>query len=296
MENNALPEKQKNPEEEKPPEIPRPKERLMAEVTFRGQKKFYYLVNRGAGIRPRDFVVADVEKGSDFGMVSAIGPMAELKKGGTDGHNIIRKANPEDLEKTARLKNDEKEAFKVCADKIASYGLEMNLTEVEKQFDESKITFYFLAEQRVDFRELVKDLAGTFKTRIELRQIGVRDEARRVGGIGVCGLQLCCAAYLRNFEQISTQMARAQHLAINQSKLSGSCGRLKCCLKYELSFYEEMNRLLPDIGSTVTTDKGPATVTGVNVLKNLIKVQYAETGTEEFITPPGSPPVKTPGA
>jgi cell fate regulator YaaT (PSP1 superfamily) len=248
------------------------------------------MINRGAGIHVRDFVVADVDKGSDIGMVTAIGPLAELKKGSTEGHHIIRKANSEDLEKTARLRNDEKEAFRVCVEKIAHYALEMNLTEVEKQFDESKITFYFLADQRVDFRELVKDLASTFRTRIELRQIGVRDEAKRVGGIGVCGLMLCCTSYLRNFEQISTQMARAQHLAINQSKLSGSCGRLKCCLKYELAFYEEMNRLLPDIGSTLVTEKGPATVTGVNVLKNLIKVQYAETGTEELIAPPDTPP------
>lgn len=272
--------------DDKPPESARPRDRIMVEVLFRGHKKLYYMVNRGANICLRDRVIADVEKGSDLGTVTLVGAMAEMKKGPTDGHNIIRKVTKEDLEKAARLSNDEKEAFKVCQERIARFGLDMNLVEVEKQFDESKMTFFFLAEQRVDFRDLVKDLAVTFKTRIELRQIGVRDEARRVGGVGVCGLELCCSCHLKNFEQISTQMARVQHLAINQSKLSGSCGRLKCCLRYELNFYEEMNRIMPEVGSTITTEKGQATVTGVNVLKNLIKVQYAESGIEDHIPPP----------
>ncbi|OGS34667.1 MAG: hypothetical protein A2293_02770 [Elusimicrobia bacterium RIFOXYB2_FULL_49_7] len=261
-------------------------DRLTVEVTFRGYKKIFYHVNRRAEIHLHDSVVADVDKGHDLGRVTLTGHLAELKKGMTDGHNIIRKATPDDLAKRERLNEDEKAAFKVGNERIAARNLDMNLVEVEKQFDESKMIFYFLAEQRIDFRELVKELAGIFKTRIELRQIGVRDEAKRVGGIGVCGLMLCCSCYLKNFEQISTQMARVQHLAINQSKLSGSCGRLKCCLKYELAFYEEMNRLMPEMGSTIVTAKGPATVTGLNVLQNLVKVRYAETGTEEQIAPP----------
>jgi cell fate regulator YaaT (PSP1 superfamily) len=261
-------------------------DRIYIEVTFRGNKKMYYLVARGANININDYVIADIDKGSDIGRVSLAGMLAHLKEGSVEGHNIIRKANNVDLDKMEKLHKEEYTAFDTCDDRIAKYNLDMHLVEVEKQFDESKITFYFLAEQRVDFRELVKDLASTFKTRIELRQIGVRDEAKRVGGIGVCGLPFCCAVHLKAFEQISTQMARSQHLSINQSKLSGSCGRLKCCLRYELDYYEEMNTILPDIGTNVETPKGNATVIGVNVLKNTIKVQYPETGSEEFISPP----------
>jgi len=245
----------------------------------------YYLVARGANITTGDLVIADTEKGSDIGRVTLKGKLAELKHGQATGHNIIRKANTQDLEKMERIRKDEQEAFGVGKERIARSRLEMNLVEVEKQFDESKMTFYFLAEQRVDFRDLVKELAGHFRTRIELRQIGVRDEAKRVDGIGVCGRHLCCSAYLTTFEQISTQMARAQHLSLNQSKLSGNCGRLKCCLKYELSFYEEMNHCMPQPGTRLKTAKGDATVTGVNIMKNTVKIIYEESRNEDVLTP-----------
>jgi cell fate regulator YaaT (PSP1 superfamily) len=279
---------EKKPELPPIPQPPPPEkhvDRVCIEVAFRGNRRMFYLVARGANIAVGDLIIADVEKGSDIGRVTLKGKMAEFKKGEVTGHNIIRKANEQDLEKMERLKKEECTAFAVCKDKIAGYGLEMNLVEVEKQFDESKSTFYFLAEQRVDFRELVKDLAGTFHTRIELRQIGVRDEAKRVDGIGVCGRRLCCSAYLSSFEQISTQMARAQHLSLNQSKLSGNCGRLKCCLKYEYSFYEEMNRCMPQPGAKIKTPKGEATVVGLNIMKNQVKILYQDTGTEDFLTP-----------
>ena len=261
-------------------------EKICIEVTFRGNKRMYYTVVRGANIGKGDHVIANIEKGADVGQVTQAGRLAEKKSAGADGYSIIRKASGQDMDKLDAIKNEEDEAFHVCRDKIKRYGLNMHLVEVEKQFDESKLTFYFLADQRIDFRELVKDLAGTFKMRIELRQIGVRDEARRVGGIGVCGLLLCCAAYLKSFDQISTQMARTQHLTINQAKLSGSCGRLKCCLKYELDYYEQVNKAMPNIGAAVDTVRGRAVVTGVNAIKNLLKVQFTETGAEEFI-PPG---------
>jgi len=273
------------------PPIPQPPppekhvDRICTEVTFRGNRKMYYLVARGANITTGDLIIADIDKGSDVGRVTLKGKMAELKKGAVSGHNIIRKANDQDLEKMEKIKKEENQSYSVCKDKIAQYGLEMSLVEVERQFDESKTTFYFLAEQRVDFRELVKDLAGTFRTRIELRQIGVRDEAKRVDGIGVCGRHLCCSAFLTSFEQISTQMARTQHLSLNQSKLSGNCGRLKCCLKYELSFYEEMNHCMPQPGSKIKGPKGEATVIGLNIMKNQVKIFYQDTGTEDFLTP-----------
>ena len=259
-------------------------ERIYIEVTFRGNKRMYYLIARGAGIHVNDCVIADVEKGHDIGKVTSAGRLAEVKHGPTDGHNIIRKANEQDLQKFEKIMEDEKASFAVCKDKIDYYRLEMNLVDAEKQFDESKMTFYFLAEQRVDFRELVKDLAGTFKTRIELRQIGVRDEARRLTGVGVCGRPICCSSHLASFEQISTQMARTQHLSLNQSKLSGNCGRLKCCLKFELDFYEEMNHALPQPGAKVKTPKGEAVVASVNIMKEQVKLQYTETGSEEFLS------------
>ncbi len=268
-----------------PPPQERPIDRICTEVTFRGSRRMYYLVARGANINMDDLIIADTEKGHDIGRVTQKGSLAELKHGKVSGHNIIRKANDKDIEKMERIKREEVEYFNICKDKIAQAGLEMNLVEVEKQFDESKITFYFLAEQRVDFRDLVRDLANTLKTRIDLRQIGVRDEAKRIDGIGVCGRHLCCSAYLTNFEQISTQMARVQHLSLNQSKLSGNCGRLKCCLKYEVDFYEEMNHCLPQPGTKIKTPKGNATVIGINIMKNTIKILYDETKTEDVLTP-----------
>jgi len=265
-------------------EKPKNDNRLCIEVEFRGNTKRFYRVLRGAGIKPKDWVVVRVEKGTDLGKVVQSGYLAELKGGDKCQFNLIRKANDQDLKKQEALFADEKSAFLICKEKIEHHGLNMNLAEAEKQFDESKITFYFLAEKRVDFRELVKDLANTLHTRIELRQIGVRDEAGRRDGVGVCGRRLCCSGHLKSFPQISTQMARAQHLSINQSKLSGVCGRLKCCLKYELQMYEELTREMPPLGKNIETEEGPATITGLNILKNQVKVRYTDTGTEAFLT------------
>src|SRR3989339_646378 len=279
------------PELEPQEQKPAPKPFVCVEITFRGNKKLYYKVARGANIRERDWVVANVEKGYDIGMATLTGDRAEIKHKDTGGHTIMRKANAEDLDRKSNLHEEENEAYRVGLEKIASHKLEMHLVEVEKPFDNSKITFYFLAEQRVDFRELVKDLAETFKMRIELSQIGVRDEAKRTDGISVCGLRLSCASFLTTFEQISTQMARIQHLTINQTKLSGLCGRLKCCLKYELDFYEEANKAMPEPGTLIQTAKGEAVVADVNVMRNTLKIRYKETGAEDFI---GLDQVKSP--
>jgi len=176
----------------------------------------------------------------------------------------------------------EMECFKECQRMIAERSLEMKLVDVELQFDNHKLTFFFTAEKRVDFRELVKELAGTYKTRIELRQIGVRDEAKRIGGFGVCGLPLCCSSFLRDFEPISTQLAREQNISLNPAKISGNCGRLLCCLLYEKELYQESLPQYPKIGSKFKTEKGEGVVDKINIFKEYIVVKH-EIGEEEKI-------------
>ena len=178
-------------------------------------------------------------------------------------------------------KEKEKEAFKICEEKIKKYKLDMNLTEVEYKFDNSKILFYFTADGRIDFRELVKDLAAVFKTRIELRQIGVRDEVKRIGGNGVCGRELCCCSFLGNFETVSIKMAKEQNVSLNPSKISGNCGRLMCCLKYEQEVYEDKLKRLPKIGAVVKTEDGEGTVESIETLKEIVRVKLKD-GEENF--------------
>ena len=194
---------------------------------------------------------------------------------------VIRIATPEDDEREARNRRKEKEAFQICLEKIAKHKLEMKLIKVEYTFDNNKVLFYFTADGRIDFRELVKDLASVFKTRIELRQIGVRDEAKIMGGIGVCGRPLCCATYMPEFVPVSIKMAKEQNLSLNPTKISGVCGRLMCCLKNEEETYEYLNSHLPGIGDYVTTpDKLKGEVLSVSVLRQRVKV-VVTTGNDE---------------
>ena len=186
---------------------------------------------------------------------------------------VLRIATQRDDEQEAGNKLKEKEAFRICLEKIAKHGLEMKLIDAEYTFDNNKVLFYFTADGRIDFRELVKDLAGVFKTRIELRQIGVRDETKILGGIGICGRVLCCHSHLSEFVPVSIKMAKEQNLSLNPAKISGVCGRLMCCLKHEEENYEELNRKLPNTGDHVTTDDGfKGEVSAVNVLRQLVKV------------------------
>ena len=186
---------------------------------------------------------------------------------------VLRVANAKDDEQEAANKIKEKEAFKICLEKIRKHNLQMKLIDAEYTFDNNKVLFYFTADGRIDFRELVKDLASVFKTRIELRQIGVRDETKIVGGIGICGRPLCCHSYLSDFIPVSIKMAKEQNLSLNPTKISGVCGRLMCCLKNEEETYEELNRRLPNVGDYVTTDDGlKGEVHSVNVLRQLVKV------------------------
>ncbi|MDE6675605.1 MAG: hypothetical protein K2K19_12490, partial [Acetatifactor sp.] len=200
---------------------------------------------------------------------------------------VLRIANERDKEQEAANKLKEKEAFKICLEKIQKHGLEMKLIDAEYTFDNNKVLFYFTADGRIDFRELVKDLAGVFRTRIELRQIGVRDETKILGGIGICGRPLCCHTHLSDFIPVSIKMAKEQNLSLNPTKISGVCGRLMCCLKHEEDTYEELNRRLPGIGDHVTTDDGlKGEVQSVNVLRQLVKVVVDKDDEKEILEYP----------
>ena len=214
--------------------------------------------------------------GDEIGKVVIANREIDEEKMATPLKKVVRKATQYDLDSQKKFKEREPEALKICKEKIEKYNLEMNLTDVEYKFDGSKILFYFTADGRIDFRDLVRDLASVFKTRIELRQIGVRDEVKRIGGNGVCGRELCCCSFLDNFETVSIKMAKEQNIALNPSKISGNCGRLMCCLKYEQDVYAEKGSRLPKVGAIVKTPSGEGSVEGVEVLKEIVKVKIKD--------------------
>ena len=242
-------------------------------VRFRTAGKIYFFDPGKLRIKKGDFVIVETARGIEFGTV--VGDMREVEEDKVIQplKPVIRIANQRDIEQEAANKVKEKEAYQICLEKIRKHGLEMKLIDAEYTFDNNKVLFYFTADGRIDFRELVKDLAAVFKTRIELRQIGVRDETKIVGGIGICGRPLCCHTHLSDFIPVSIKMAKEQNLSLNPTKISGVCGRLMCCLKHEEETYEELNRKLPGIGDYVTTDDGlKGEVQSVNVLRQLVKV------------------------
>jgi len=242
-------------------------------VRFRTAGKIYFFDPGKLSIKRGDFVIVETARGIEFGTV-----VGDIKEVGDDKviqplKPVIRIANQRDIEQEKANKEKEKEAYRVCLEKIRKHGLEMKLIDAEYTFDNNKVLFYFTADGRIDFRELVKDLAAVFKTRIELRQIGVRDETKILGGIGICGRPLCCHTHLSDFIPVSIKMAKEQNLSLNPTKISGVCGRLMCCLKHEEDTYEELNRKLPGIGDHVTTDDGlKGEVQSVNVLRQMVKV------------------------
>mgnify|MGYP001132076869 CR=1 FL=1 len=242
-------------------------------VRFRNVGKIYYFSPKDLEIHTGDHVIVETARGVEYGHVVLAPRDVEDEKVIQPLKEVIRIANPQDDKKEEINRKKEKEAFQVCLKKIREHSLEMKLIDVEYTFDNNKILFYFTADGRIDFRELVKDLASVFKTRIELRQIGVRDETKIVGGIGICGRPLCCASYLSEFIPVSIKMAKEQNLSLNPTKISGVCGRLMCCLKYEEDTYEELNGRLPNIGDYVTTDDGlKGEVHSVSILRQLVKV------------------------
>lgn len=252
----------------------------LVEVVFKGERRAIYRDRNDLEIAEGEHVVVEAERGYDMGKASLVGSLVKLKRGKGETRSIIRKAVESDLEVLAKNKEKERSAFKVCKEKIKEYVLDMKLVDVEMQFDGSKITFYFTAAQRVDFRELVKDLASIYKTRIELRQIGVRDEAKRISGCGVCGRKQCCSAFINEFEQITTLMAKDQQLALNPSKISGNCGRLLCCLRFENDLYTEIFKDYPPLGCRITLNGKIGTLSYINIFNNQGLIHYDEGGME----------------
>lgn len=252
-------------------------------VRFRPAGKIYFFAPGKYQVSPGDKVIVETARGVEFGSVVTGPKDVEEEKITQPLKSVIRVATPDDIRKEEKNREKEKEAFSICLEKIRKHGLEMKLIDAEYTFDNNKVLFYFTADGRVDFRELVKDLASVFKTRIELRQIGVRDETKILGGIGICGRVLCCHSHLSEFIPVSIKMAKEQNLSLNPGKISGVCGRLMCCLKHEEETYEELNRRLPNAGDYVTTDDGlRGEVASVNVLRQQVKV-IVEIGDEKEI-------------
>ena len=251
-------------------------------VRFKKAGKIYYFDPGDLNIEKNSFAIVETARGIEYGQVvigrKTVGEndvVLPLKR-------VIRSATDEDGYQVEKNRSDAKEAFSICLDKIGSHSLDMKLVDVEYTFDRNKVIFYFTADGRVDFRELVKDLAAVFRTRIELRQIGVRDEAKMLGGIGPCGRVLCCSTFLGDFEPVSIKMAKDQNLSLNPAKISGLCGRLMCCLKYENDNYETGKQDLPDIGSHVITSKGAGKVVGLNILERKVQVELSDHSVDEF--------------
>ncbi|WP_150846183.1 MULTISPECIES: regulatory iron-sulfur-containing complex subunit RicT [unclassified Clostridium] len=242
-------------------------------VRFKKAGKIYYFNPGDLDIKKGDFVVVETARGIEFG--ECVVGMKELREGEIVAplKNVIRKALEDDINANKINKEKEEEAFKICLEKIKAHDLTMKLIDVEYTFDNNKVIFYFTADGRVDFRELVKDLASIFRTRIELRQIGVRDEAKMTGGLGPCGRSLCCSTFLGEFAPVSIKMAKEQNLSLNPTKISGICGRLMCCLNYEQETYEGIRKRLPKVGSIVDTCYGKGEVVSNSVVKEAVKVK-----------------------
>jgi cell fate regulator YaaT (PSP1 superfamily) len=255
----------------------------IVELEFKGRRKEYALNPQQFPLQVGDPAIVEVERGQDLGRISHLGWRPDAEHDQAPALSVLRRANGADLKILDGIQERERDAGATARQKIQDHHLEMKLVDVELQWDGRKMTFYFTAEGRVDFRELVKDLASTFRTRIDLRQIGARDETKRTGGYGVCGRPLCCATFLNEFKPITTQMPRDQFLPLNPSKLSGVCGRLKCCLRYELDVYREFQRTCPKVGHPVRDEiKGEGSIEKLDVIREQIQVRYADGATDKY--------------
>ena len=251
-------------------------------IKFKKPGKVYFFDPGYIDIKLKDKVIVETSAGEELAEVVVSKRSIPEEKLVAPLKQVIRIATPKDLKHDEENKKKEKEAFTICEEKIKKYQLDMHLTDVEYKFDNSKILFFFTADGRIDFRELVKELASIFKTRIELRQIGVRDEVKRIGGNGVCGRELCCCSFLGDFETVSIKIAKEQNISLNPSKISGNCGRLMCCLKYEQDVYEDKLKRLPKIGSTVKTVDGEGIVDSVETLKEIVRVKFKDEDNNYF--------------
>ncbi len=245
-------------------------------VRFKEAGKIYYFDPNQFDITIDDHVIVETIRGVEFGKVVIVNKLVDIDDVVLPLKKVMRIANQTDKDNVAENERLATKALRVCATKIDDHRLEMNLVDVEYTFDRNKVIFYFTAEGRIDFRDLVKDLAAQFKTRIELRQIGVRDEAKLLGGIGPCGRMLCCSTFLGDFDPVSIKMAKDQSLSLNPAKISGLCGRLMCCLKYENDNYEDAKKQLPDLGEEIVIAEGSGKVVGLNLLEALIEIKIYE--------------------
>ncbi len=250
--------------------------KIVTGVRFKKVGKIYFFDPGDLELEKDMKVIVDTAMGEEYGVVAI--PKKEIDENEITDifKKVIRIATEKDEKIREEFKSKEANALKICEEKVAKHNLPMKLIDVEYKYDGSKLIFYFTADGRIDFRELVKDLAAVFRTRIELRQIGVRDEVRRMGGNGMCGRQLCCCSFLGNFETVSIKMAKEQNLSLNPSKISGMCGRLMCCLKYEEDVYTEKLKRIPGIGSIVKTAEGTGEVTSIETLKETVRVKYKD--------------------
>ena len=248
----------------------------VVDIQFRAGQKVYYFDPAGHTCKTGDHVIIDTARGPEFGICAAGNHSIPVKDVVAPLRCVLRHATAEDERTVARNRAEEKRAFDICMQKIEEHGLDMQLVSAEYSFDGSKILFFFTADERVDFRELVKNLASIFHTRIELRQIGVRDKAKMVGGLGICGRPFCCASFLDDFQPVSIKMAKTQNLSLNPTKISGTCGRLMCCLKYEQDAYEDLLRTAPKAESFVDTPEGRGTVVEVDLLRQRVKVRMED--------------------
>jgi len=248
----------------------------VVDIQFRPGQKIYYFDPNGLTFQTGDHVIIDTARGAEYGICAGSNHKIAQKDVVAPLRRVLRKATAQDEKIAADNRAKEKRAYDVCLDKIAAHGLDMQLVSAEVAFDGSKILFYFTADERVDFRELVKNLASIFHTRIELRQIGVRDKAKMVGGLGICGRPFCCASFLDDFQPVSIKMAKTQNLSLNPTKISGTCGRLMCCLKYEQDAYEDLIRTSPKLESFVDTPEGRGTVVELDLLRQRVKVRMED--------------------
>ena len=248
----------------------------VVDIQFRPGQKIYYFDPDGKTFRPGDHVIIDTARGAEYGICAGGNHRIAQKDVVAPLRRVLRKATAQDERVAADNRAKEKKAYDICMEKIAEHGLDMQLVSAEVAFDGSKILFYFTADERVAFRELVKNLAAIFRTRIELRQIGVRDKAKMVGGLGICGRPFCCASFLDDFQPVSIKMAKTQNLSLNPTKISGTCGRLMCCLKYEQDAYEDLIRSSPKLESFVDTPEGRGTVVEIDLLRQRVKVRMED--------------------
>ena len=248
----------------------------VVDIQFRQGQKVYYFDPAGLTVKTGDHVIIDTARGPEFGICAGGNHLIPARDVVAPLRGVLRLATAEDERIVARNRQEEKRAYDICVQKIADHKLDMQLVSAEFAFDGSKILFFFTADERVDFRELVKNLASIFHTRIELRQIGVRDKAKMVGGLGICGRPFCCTSFLDDFQPVSIKMAKTQNLSLNPTKISGTCGRLMCCLKYEQEAYEDLLRRSPKQDSFVDTPEGRGTVTEVDLLRSRVKVRMED--------------------